>query len=317
VVVAASTSLAVDRLRFGIQTRALREQVVALERLGFDSLWCGGHVASPNGTPEAMMQLARLSALTERVTVGTAILTLPLYQPAVIAKQIADLDCDTGGRLLLGIGVGGEYAQEFRACEVSLEGRGTRTDEAVAVLRRLWTAEEVTHAGRHFSLDRVRITPAPVQPGGPPIIVAGRRKAAMSRAALLGDGWMPYLYSAKRYADSVGTVLDLATAAGRDLSQFHWMAYVFINVDRNSARARADTVAFLGGNYKQEFDNMVDRVAVAGTSDEVVGKLQAFVDAGARHLIFAPARRTGVVELAATLVAEVLPRLRVRAEAGG
>ena len=74
----------------------------------------GGHLASPNPSPEAMIALARLASLTERVKVGTSILLLPLYPPALVAKQIADLDRVTGGRVLLGVGVGGEYPGEFR-----------------------------------------------------------------------------------------------------------------------------------------------------------------------------------------------------------
>ncbi len=126
-------------------------QVGELEELPIDSLWVGGHVASPNPAPEAMVQLARLSSVAHRVTIGTAILLLPLYPPAVVAKQIADLDRATGGRVILGVGVGGEYPAEFRACEVPLSERGPRTDEAIGLLRRLWSAEEIaTHESARF-----------------------------------------------------------------------------------------------------------------------------------------------------------------------
>src|SRR5262245_60559290 len=147
-----------------------------------------------------MMQLARLSALTERVRIGTSILLLPLYAPAIVAKQVADLDRATGGRVTLGVGIGGEYPQEFRACQVPVAERGRRTDEAIPLLRALWSGEERTHDGRYYPMDAVRIHPPPAQRGGPPIVVAGRREPAMRRAARLGDGWMPYLYSARRYA---------------------------------------------------------------------------------------------------------------------
>lgn len=306
-----SPPLASDGLGFGFQTGTRREQVAALEELGVDSLWCGGHVASRNPTPETMMQLARLSALTERVTVGTAILTLPLYQPAIIAKQAADLDRATAGRLVLGVGVGGEYEQEFRACQVPVAERGRRTDEAIPLLRQLWSGDEITHTGRYFVVERVRIKPTPSQQSGPPIIVAGRRQAAMRRAALLGDGWMPYLYSARRFADSVSTITELAAAAGRDLTGFHWMVYVFVNVDSDATRARSDAAGFLGGNYQQDFEAALDHVAVVGTAAEVTTRLQAYVDAGARHFVFAPARRGETLDIARRIVEEVVPRLRI------
>jgi alkanesulfonate monooxygenase SsuD/methylene tetrahydromethanopterin reductase-like flavin-dependent oxidoreductase (luciferase family) len=156
--------------------------VQTFEALPIDSLWVGGHVASTNPSPEAMVQLARLAALTSRVRIGTSILLLPLYPPAIVAKQIADLDRATGGRVTLGVGVGGEYPQEFRAAQIPLSERGARTDEAIPLLRRLWSGEEQSHSGRYYSMEAVRILPAPLQPGGPPIIVAGRKQRAMQRA---------------------------------------------------------------------------------------------------------------------------------------
>jgi len=266
-----------------------RRRVEKLEGEAVDSLWVGGHVASRNPSPEAMMGLARLAALTERVKVGTSILLLPLYPPALVAKQIADLDRATDGRVILGIGVGGEYPQEFRACEVPINERGRRTDEMIPLIRRLWTAEEITHHGRYYSMDDVRIHPPPAQPGGPPIVVAGRKEPAMRRAAHLGDGWFPYLYSPRRYAASVETVTHAAADAGRDLSTFEWYVWVFVNVNPDGDAAREEAARSMGGTYDQDFRPMVDRVAAAGTVDEVTEKLRAFHAAGARHFVFSPA----------------------------
>ena len=138
-------------------------------------------------------------------------------------------------------------------------------------------------------MDDVRIHPAPAQPGGPPIVVAGRSEAAMRRAATLGDGWLPYLYSPRRYAASVETIRSAAAEAGRDLSEFGWYVWVFVNVDPDGDAAREQAARSMGGTYDQDFRSMVDNVAAAGTPDEVMAKLQAFYDAGARHFIFSPA----------------------------
>ena len=238
-----------------------------------------------------MVQLARLSALTSRVRVGTSILLLPLYPPAIVAKQVADLDVATGGRVTLGVGVGGEYPQEFRACQIPLSERGSRTDEAIPLLRRLWSGEEQSHAGRYYSMEEVRIHPAPVQPNGPPIIVAGRKERAMRRAVELGDGWMPYLYSARRYADSVETIRRLADEAARDLTDFEWFAFVFVNVHDDGEKAKEEAAEFLGGTYRQDFRSMLPHIAVAGSPDDVVSGLAEFVRAGATHLVFTPASR--------------------------
>lgn len=286
-------------------------EVQRYESLPIQSLWVGGHVASRNPTPEAMVQLARLAAVAERVRIGTSILLLPLYPPAIVAKQIADLDRGTGGRVTLGVGVGGEYPGEFRACEVPIEERGSRLNEAIPLLRELWSAEEVTHNGRHYSMDTVRIHPAPAQVNGPPIVVAGRQPVAMRRAATLGDGWMPYLYSPERYSKSVQQIQRDADAAQRDLTGFEWLAFVFVNVHPDSMQAAQEASEYLGGNYAQDFDAMIGRVAAVGDSDEVTAQLNAYIAAGARHLVLLAASRRdkwGVVE---RLAEQVVPRLAV------
>jgi probable F420-dependent oxidoreductase len=303
--------LSPDTLSIGLVAAGDPRRIAELERLPIDSLWAGGHVASPNPTPEALMGLARLSALTQRVKIGTSILLLPLYQPAIVAKQIADLDRATEGRIVLGVGIGGEYAQEFRACGVPIAERGRRVDEAIPLLRRLWTAEEISHEGPFYPMRQVKIHPAPAQPGGPPIVVAGRSDAAMRRAALLGDGWMPYLFSSRRYAASVARIREVAAAANRDLSGFGWYAFIFVSIDSDGQRARQTMAATLGGQYNQDFRSMIDHVSAAGTPGEVLEKVQAFVDAGARHLIFTTA--AGAADPAAVidrLFHEVVPRLQ-------
>jgi probable F420-dependent oxidoreductase len=305
-----------SQLRIGFVGMGSARRVRALEEHGVDSLWVGGHVASPNPSPEAMMGLARLAAFTERVQVGTSILLLPLYPPAIVAKQIADLDRVTDGRVVLGVGVGGEYPGEFRACGIPVGERGRRTDEMIPLIRRLWSADVITHTGRYYPMEDVRIHPAPVQPGGPPIVVAGRQEAAMRRAGTLGDGWFPYLYSPRRYAASVETVRAAATAAGRELSSFEWLVWVFVNVQADGDAAREEAARSMGGTYDQDFRAMVDHVAAAGTSDEVTDKVRAFYDAGARHFVFSPATAgNDPVPVEERLLGDVVPALREHAVA--
>jgi len=304
-------------IQIGVVGSGDARQVEELEARPIDSLWTGGHIASRNPSPEAMIGLARLATLTERVRVGTSILLLPLYPPALVAKQIADLDRATNGRVMLGVGIGGEYAQEFRAVQVAIEERGRRTNEMIPLLRRLWTAEEITHDGRYYPMEDVKIHPAPVQPGGPPIIVAGRKEPAMRRAATLGDGWFPYLYSPRRYADSVATIRQIADETDRDLSGFHWCVWVFLNINPEGDTAREEAARTMGGTYNQDFKPMIDSVAAAGTTSEVTAKLQAFYDAGARHFVFLPATAGGAPEpVLDRLFAEVTPTLHEHAARG-
>jgi len=307
----------VSDVRIGVLATGDARATQELEARAVDSLWMGGHLASPNPSPEAMIALARLAAVTERVQVGTSILLLPLYPPALVAKQIADLDRVTGGRVILGVGVGGEYPEEFRAVQIPVEERGRRTNEMIPLLRRLWTAERITHNGRYYPMQDVRIHPAPTQSGGPPIIVAGRKEAAMRRAATLGDGWFPYLYSPRRYAASVATITHTAEEAGRDLTGFEWCVFVFLNVNPDGDVARDEAARTMGGTYNQDFGAMVDSVAAAGTTDEVTTKLCQFHDAGARHFVFLPATAGGGPRpVLDRLFGEVVPALHAHATKG-
>ena len=284
------------------------DHLARLEDLPIDALWMGGHVASPNPSPEVMMALAVLGARTRRVRIGTSILLLPLYAPAIVAKQVADLDNLTGGRVTLGVGIGGEYPGEFRACQVPIAERGPRTDEAIPLLRRLWTGEPVTHDGRFYAMEDVRIHPAPAQAGGPPIVVAGRQPPAMRRAAALGDGWMPYLYSPRRYAESVTVIREHAERVGRTLDHFEWCAFVFVGIDADGDRGtrrhrpvpRRHVPPGLPGHGRPR--------RRGGRRRRGEGVAATIRRRRARHLILAPASPDPGATIE-RLFAEVIPRL--------
>lgn len=279
-----------DRVRIGLVAPSSRKSVAEIEESGVDSLWVGGHLASPRPSPEPLVWLARLAEQSEHVTIGTATLVLPWYPPPVAAKQLADIDQATSGRLVVGVGAGGEYPDDFAAAGVPIAERGERLDESIGLLRRFWTAEPVTHSGRHFEYSGLRIHPPPARSEGPPIVVTGRRQAAMRRAARLGDGWMPYLYSPERYLRSVATITGLAAQQERSLDGFLWMAYVMVSVDADHRVARRQAAQFLGTTYSQDFTEFIDRVSVTGPLETVVERLVAFVQAGARHLVLLPCR---------------------------
>ena len=300
--------------------------LAAVEALEVGSVWQGGHVLPPSATGEAITRLALLTAWTERVRVGTAILVLPLYHPVVAAKQLADLDARSGGRVSVGIGVGGEFADEFAAVGVTRAERGARTDEAMGVLRTLWRGGRVSHHGKFFAFDDVELRPvdppepgAPGgRPGGPPLLVSGRKEPAMRRAARLGDGWMPYLVSPSAYARSVAAIRAEAAAQRRDLDGFEWMLYLYTSIRRDGDRARSEVASFLGSAYGGRPAAMLDRIAPAGTPEEVAARVQEYVDAGARHVVVAPATPVDSLEVVRLAAEEVLPRLRVpSAGAGG
>ena len=237
------------------------------------------------------MGLARLAALTERVKIGTSILLLPLYPPALVAKQIADLDRATNGRVILGVGVGGEYPQEFRACQVPINERGRRTDEMIPLLRRLWTAEEITHDGRYYAMEDVRIHPVAgaarrsADRGGR----AGRNRrcAAPRRWATVGSRTCTRRAATRRRSRRSTQV---AAEAGRDLSSFDWYVFVFVNVNPDGDVAARRGGALDGRHLQPGLPRPWSTTSPPpGPSDEVTAKVQAFYDAGARHFVFSPA----------------------------
>jgi probable F420-dependent oxidoreductase len=313
--------LASSPIRFGAAAlpEPERDWIAAAEELPIDSIWQGGHILSPAATGEAITRLALITAWTERVRVGTSILLLPLYQPVVVAKQLADLDSRSGGRVSVGVGVGGEFPTEFDAVGVPLAERGARTDEAMEVLRLLWKGGRASYHGRFCRFDDVELQPVSLrrgephrmQTGGPPLLVSGRKEAAMRRAARLGDGWMPYLMSPSAYDRSVRTIRQEAEAVGRDLAGFEWMMYLYTSVRKDGDRARRDVAAFLGRSYGERPREMLDRIAPAGTPEEVAGRLQQYVDVGVRHFIISPATPDETFEVVKLAAQEVLPRLSI------
>ena len=177
---------------------ALTRLATAAEDLGFDALFTHDHILPPASRPDLAHQLdaptllAWLAAATTRIALGTSVLVLPYRRPEELAKTAGTIDWLSDGRLVLGVGAGW-LEEEFRALGVPLGQRGARTDEALAVLRRLWGRTPTSFGGRwsHFEDVVSRPSGAPMRPDGPPILVGGNSPAARRRAALLGDGWHP------------------------------------------------------------------------------------------------------------------------------
>jgi probable F420-dependent oxidoreductase len=300
-----------DLLQFGFVVHDDETDTVrSLERLTADSLWASGHLASTPPSSEAIVGMARLAAQSEQALVGTAVLLLPAYPPGIVAKQVAEVDRLSRGRTVLGIGVGGEYKSDFDIVQVPMAERGRRADEAVAVLRALWSGQIVSHPGPFFPMSGVRIHPGPVQQGGPPIVVAGRQPAAMRRAVRLGAGWMPYMYSPGRFARSVAEIRRLAADEGRDLANFGWFMWLTTHVRSDGALARHEAAAYLSASTGQDFTQIVDRVGAVGDPAEVLDQLRAYVDAGVRHFVFAPIPGDRL-ETPRRLMADITPALRV------
>jgi probable F420-dependent oxidoreductase len=278
------------------------------EAAGYDSIWAGDHISYRNPILDVTVALSTFAAVTERITIGAAIVLLPLRHPSLVAKAFSSLDFVSGGRVVLGVGVGGEGPKDFEAVGVPVSERGARTDEAMRALRELFRGGPASFAGRFFAFEGVEIEPAPAQPGGPPLWVGGRSEAALRRAGRLGDGWIPIWVSAERFGRSLPQVRRHAEEAGRNPEAIVPAVVLPAHVDDDGERARREILAHLSQRYAGRFEpHVVERYCLAGTPAECAARVREYVDAGARHLVFNPSGPAGAyLEQVERLFAEVV-----------
>jgi probable F420-dependent oxidoreductase len=171
--------------------REALEEVILGEELGFDSVWMEEHHGIKNHYwPSPLMVLAGFATRTERVLLGTDVLVLPFYHPAVVAEQAAMLDVMSNGRAVLGVAIG-YRPDEFALFDAQFERRGARFEEQLKIIRRLWREDGVTFEGEFYKLQGATIEPKPIQAGGPPIWIGGWGPLGLKRAARDGDAWVP------------------------------------------------------------------------------------------------------------------------------
>jgi probable F420-dependent oxidoreductase len=289
-----------------------REQfdlVRRVEALGFDSVWCGDHVSFNLPLYESLTLLASYASITERIKLGSAVYLLALRPAAVAAKVTATLDALSGGRLIFGVGVGGENPREFAAVGVPHGERGARVTEAIEVVRTLWRDTPATFKGRFTEFEGVSIDPKPVQPGGPPIWIGGRSDAALTRAGRQGDGWISYVVQPERYAQSLDKIRRAAEAAGRSLDGFATAHLTFVTVGRDHETAERAWVRTLSNRYAQDFGPLARKYGVIGTPDQCAEQIGRFAQAGCRYFVMNPigdpADERAQLEMIAS---EVIPR---------
>lgn len=275
------------------------------EELGYDLLACGEHVFFHVPTPNAFVTLAAAAGATSRIRLLSAATLLPVYPAPLAAKMAATLDGVSGGRFELGVGVGGEHPAELVACGVDPAERGARTDEALALLARLFAGEDVHHNGRFWQLDGLRLDPVPQRPL--PIWIGGRRAPALRRAARFGDVWMPYMVSPEQLATGLAQVRAGAQQHGRAV---RGALFCWAGVGSDGPQAHRTALETLGRIYRQDFAPLARRYVPTGTPAQVAARLDEYAEAGAETVIFAPACADDEVERAAEMfIHEVAPAL--------
>ncbi|MSP66500.1 MAG: LLM class flavin-dependent oxidoreductase [Alphaproteobacteria bacterium] len=260
----------------------------SVEEFGYHSFWTGEHIVYHRPILEAVTTLAWAAALTSRIKIGPATLLLPLRHPTMVAKQFSCLDVLSGGRVLLTVGVGGDYPREFAGCGVPINERGQRSTEAIEIMRQYWSGKRFDYKGKIFDLADVDMLPRPVN-GTIPIWVSGRQEGPMRRAAKLGDGWHPYMYTADRCRDSFTQVKQFAREGGRELpADYVFACFIYVALDDDVAKARASGVKELSYRYDQDFAQLVEKYCAFGPPARITEYLAKYVEAGANYLILAP-----------------------------
>ena len=291
-----------SRLRVGIQTIHRRtepatapwlsridelvELVELVDRSGYDSLWVGDHISFAVPILDPLIQLAQAAVVSRRLTLGTSVYLLPLRHPAPVAKQVATLDHLTEGRLVFGVGVGGEFPREYEVCGVPIGERGARLSEGIGLLRRFWSGEPVTYGGRFYGgFTEVAMQPPPRQVGGPPIWCGGRSDGALRRTGRLADGWLSYVVTPEMYRSALEKIDAAAREAGRNVTAFGTAHLLFARIDDSYEQALDAATETLSVRYAMDFRRAAQRYCALGRPEQVAERIREFHAAGVRHVI--------------------------------
>jgi alkanesulfonate monooxygenase SsuD/methylene tetrahydromethanopterin reductase-like flavin-dependent oxidoreductase (luciferase family) len=251
---------------------------------GIDHVCCGDHVSFYGIGFDGLVQATQLAMLHPSLPVHVGIYLLPLRHPVLVARQLADFALVAPGRLVLGVGVGGEDRHEFEVCGVDPASRGRRMNECLAVVRQLLTGAPVSFHGEFFDLDDAIISPAPAVPI--PFQVGGRSDAAVTRAGRLGDGWLGIWNSPARFAAATRLAAEEAARAGRPAPGRHAMQ-VWCGLADSAEAARASLGPAMEAFYQLPFERF-ERYCPYGTPEDVAAFLAPYVQAGCTEFNLIP-----------------------------
>jgi probable F420-dependent oxidoreductase len=284
------------------------------EEYGFDSLVVGDHILWHSPVLDPFLVLAAVSAVTRKLRLFVGVYLLPLRHPVPVAKVLTTLAHLAPGRVIFGVGVGGENPVEWEACGVPVAARGARTDEAIQLLRKVISGEPTLESGPCFPVPPITIRPLPQEPI--PFWIGGRSRAAMRRAAALGDGWFPHNLTPVRYREAIEQIVEMRRQSPmRRLPVTRSFSLpIFVDADLERARQIAD--AHVRGNYGIGIDKF-ERYFALGPIERCRETVRAYLDAGVEHLVLQPlgADPRGQLEL---LASEILPEfISARAQVPG
>ena len=284
----------------------LWDYVDAAETLDVDSLWLSDRVVSSVVSMEPLIALSFVAARTTKLKFGTSVLALPLRNPTLLAKEIATLDFLSGGRVLPAVGLGTEEEREFEACGSARSQRAGRTDEAIEVMRRLWSEDDVTFHGRYFTLNGVTVQPKPVQAELPPLWIGGRSDRALRRVARLGDGWLVSQATPPEVEEGIEKINAWAGEAGREIEEDHFgvlFSFCFAGTRREAEEMARPYML----RRRDDIDYRV--FSAFGTPDDAAALIDEYIEAGGTKFVARPACPPELMqEQLEVLGREIVPR---------
>lgn len=279
------------------------------EQGGADSIWQTDRLVSTNPILECMSVMAALAGRTRRIKFGVNVISLAMRDPVLLAKQCATIDVLSEGRLLPAFGIGSPRGPEWTALHLSTTTRGRVTDEALAIIRRLWREDRVDFEGRHFRLSGASISPKPVQPDLP-IWIGGSSEAAIRRTALYGTGWQAGAETPEEVAPVVAQIRAASAEAGRPLDDDHYGAAIsfrFGAPDEPRLRPAMES-------YRRRTGRDPLGYFAIGDAETILRRIAAYVDAGISKFILRPAASGDEDMMGQTrqLLEQVLPAMALR-----
>ena len=257
------------------------------EALGYESLWTQEQITGGVPILEPVTLLSYLAAITERVRLGTSVIVAPLRNPVQLAKSLASLDHLSAGRLVVGLGLGGN-PNDMTPFGISPEKRVRRFTEIVGVLKALWTQPEAHFQGEFWQFDGIKMEPKPVQKPHPPIWLGARHANALKRAVRHADGWMGAGSSdTASFVTGVGQARMYLEESSRDPASFAISKRVYIAVDNDEQRAEGRLKEWFGKRYGNA--DMASVVSVWGSAAKCTEKLAKVTEAGAEMVLLNPA----------------------------
>jgi probable F420-dependent oxidoreductase len=266
--------------------RTIREFLARAEALGMQSAWVVEQILGSIRSLEPVALLTYAAACTERLRLGSAVLLTALRSPVHLAKSLATLDHLSGGRLTVGVGLGGN-PRIYPAFGLHAARRAARFAEGLRLMKRLWTGERVTFEGEFFKLQNATMQPKPLQQPHPPLWFGGHHPNALRRAVELGDGFIGAgSVSTATFLAEVKLLRGLLEEAGRDPATFPLGKRVYIAIDRDRARAGRRLAEWFGAFYGKP--ELAAEVAVWGDAGECVDRLAEIVAADVGFLMLNP-----------------------------